>query len=63
VDLIQKRRRVNESVTSVFVTNIIEIKNDALKQLQPFSGQSAQEEQKTEQSNTTNNHLNNTSAS
>lgn len=31
VDLIQKRRKVNDSVTSIFVTNIIEIKNDALK--------------------------------
>ncbi|CDW76553.1 UNKNOWN [Stylonychia lemnae] len=33
IDVISKRRKINESVTSHFVTNIIEIKNDALNQL------------------------------
>eukprot|EP00347_Sterkiella_histriomuscorum_P014919 403359011 len=47
IDLIQKRRRVNDSVTSIFVTNIIEINNDALNQLKSSPAmQQDQEEEK-----------------
>lgn len=44
IDLIQKRRRINESVTSQFMTNIIDINKQTLESLQPSH---LQEEMKT----------------